>query len=382
VILSKRERYIAIGASTAALVFFLYQYMFNPLWERRAQAQSDSGSSRMKLQKIRSENNRNRATELKWEEMNKAGLRLDANTALGQLQHAAQQWAQEARLSISHRGDRPLVVEKRFQKIVLHVSSQSATMESISRFLWRVNTSGLPVRVTDLQIRPKREASEELTLEVAISTLSAIPDKDEKPTRTVVAARSPENRGDSRAFYDRYSVLWQRSIFSRYRPQPRNDYRPPVRPEQQYMLRGIVRLEPWEKEPGSHAAFIENGISGQIQRLHVGEAIARGKITAIEDSYIEYESGGRIDFIEIGMNLERGSQIVRNEPAPTTQPTGPGTPPFVGGGPPGGLGPTTPATPVTTPPAGGITGGSTEDIAAQMKKRREAELQGRQPQPQ
>lgn len=129
-----------------------------------------------KLQPLQRENRQSRATQIKWEEMNKAGLKLNANAAMGKLQHEILNWAKESRLSIAQRGDRPQG-DKQFQKVTVHVSA-SQTMQSISEFLWRVNAATFPIRVTDLQIRPKREGSEELMMDVGISTLCLVPEKE------------------------------------------------------------------------------------------------------------------------------------------------------------------------------------------------------------
>lgn len=111
--------------------------------------------------------------------------------------------------------------------------------------------------------------------------------------RNGIAAEST-NRADQRYFREHYGVIAQRNIFSRNRPTERRRERiSPVQPEQRYMLVGIVRLEEWESDKGPYAAYVENGRLGTTLRVYVGESIASGKITRIDEMLIDYESGGQ-----------------------------------------------------------------------------------------
>lgn len=120
-------------------------------------------------------------------------------------------------------------------------------------------------------------------------------------------AGDPAREEAQRAFYDRYAVVIERNIFSRDRPRrvvrpwevPREAEvrraEPP--PEDSLVLRGVVR------EGGVHTAFVEDLGTGKILKLKAGEAVARGRITAITIDGIVYERGEERTTVDIGRTL-------------------------------------------------------------------------------
>jgi len=201
------------------------------------------------------------------------------------------------------------------------------------------------------------------------------------------AAQDRGDRGDrgDRAFSDKYSTIWLRNIFVRDRSRitqgntgPRER---PFRPEQSYLLTGIVLVEPSETESPVFLAFIEDGRAGTTKRVKAGDFIVRGKVTQMTIDGLEYESDGRSTHIAIGMNFDGGSQIVRAAyGSPSTMPSSADSGSSSGGGDLAArlrarraqeLGESPPPTPsatgapaTTDPPA------SDSDIAERMRQRR------------
>lgn len=364
-ILSKRERLVAIIALVVAVGFGLEFYLVSPLMERRALADTNMAKFREKnVEPTQKRIRENRANEKRLAEMAAVGLDLDFNNAKFVLLQAVDNWGRESGLSISQRsGDRP-EQEKQFQKITLHLTT-TGNMASIARFLWRVNTAAIPARISDLQITPRREGTDDLQLQVSISTICFAPEVD-KFGRPVVSATTKPIRlparidgSDTRSLFSRYSVLWDRNIFSYTRrvegEVPVVDRGPPgPRPTETFALRGTTELKDIESTKGPYAALIENGNTGTTDRYYLGDTIAGGKVVNIGYDYVDFEIAGQIRHIEVGKNLEGGTQISRADALPTTMPSADGS---------------GSATPVT----GGITGGSVDSIAERMRQRRMAE---------
>jgi len=62
-------------------------------------------------------------------------------------------------------------------------------MNAIARFLWRVETAGIPIRLKELQLGSRKEGTDDLTLQLRLSTLyQATPSP--APTSGAAAARS------------------------------------------------------------------------------------------------------------------------------------------------------------------------------------------------
>jgi hypothetical protein len=111
-----------------------------------------------------------------------------------------------------------------------------------------------------------------------------------------------------------FKVIVERNMFSRQRgvrvERPdRNDggtqTPPPApNPESYYLLKGIVQ------EDGAFMAFVEDKRSGDILRLHEGDAVARGSIKSLNLDSLEYELEQRIVVVTMGHDLEGGQGTV------------------------------------------------------------------------
>src|SRR5688572_10824945 len=133
----------------------------------------------------------------------------------------------------------------------------------------------------------------------------------------------------SDAYASRYGVLSEKNIFLKDRSQPSTRPAPttqssPRDPERSVWLAGVVL------EEEGYRAYVENQNIGTVMRLAVGDAIARGKITAIEIDAVAYEANGHTTWIEMGRGFanqpiasagESLSDTVAAD-APTTAPAG------------------------------------------------------------
>ena len=116
----------------------------------------------------------------------------------------------------------------------------------------------------------------------------------------------------SQPSFDTYDVLSQRNMFLRDRPRPRVyherheptsrpadiDYTSPEAIERYTVLRGVVI------ENNELHAYVENTHTGDVRRLVPGDAIGNGHVTTIAIDAIGFESQGRLNWVEVGQNLQ------------------------------------------------------------------------------
>jgi hypothetical protein len=74
------------------------------------------------------------------------------------------------------RGER----EKDFAKMTFRASA-TGTMSQIGNFLWRMNTSAVPVRVGEMTLTTHKEGTDDLTLQLSISTIYLAADTENAP---------------------------------------------------------------------------------------------------------------------------------------------------------------------------------------------------------
>lgn len=105
-----------------------------------------------------------------------------------------------------------------------------------------------------------------------------------------VTSRAQESQTTVSALAEKYTIIFERNIFSRDRQpdQPAEADTPPPAPpappiEANYILRGI------SKELARIVAFIEQVDRGLIEKYELGSRIARGRITALTLDSLTYE---------------------------------------------------------------------------------------------
>lgn len=160
----------------------------------------------------------------------------------------------------------------------------------------------------------------------------------------------------------KFAVMVQRSIFSRDRGRPGSGQpdRPtttraaPLTAEQNVVFAGVLRVG------DAYAAFIENQTTRSTNVVHVGESLARGKVSEITLDSLTYEANGVTRRVEVGQNMagEQPSAVA------TTATTSPAGDVASGAQPPAGGDVAPAAAPTPLPP------GAASNTAEMMRQRR------------
>jgi Tfp pilus assembly protein PilO len=178
VVLSKRERYVAIGVLAAVGIFGLNYFFVDPLLASRSELDKKIAEKTDEARKEKKliDESRNKATT--WASMQNNGLRRkDASEAEAPVLSSIRDWAQDAGMVLSAVKPERSEKEKDFQKLTFRATG-SGRMSQIAWFLWRIQTSPIPVKVSDLQLSAHKEGTDELTLQIGISTACLLPDAD------------------------------------------------------------------------------------------------------------------------------------------------------------------------------------------------------------
>lgn len=79
--------------------------------------------------------------------------------------------------------------EHGYTTLAYHVSA-SGNMPAIAMLMYRIETAGIPLRVDDVQVAPRRDAGDELVVQMNVSTL-ARPDTGEQDTHVASTGGNP-----------------------------------------------------------------------------------------------------------------------------------------------------------------------------------------------
>ncbi len=173
--LSKRERYIAIAVVALGVFFLVYEFVLQPYFDRRDSIAADQKLVSGKLADADQLFAREHKLQPVWNEIKSGGLKTNRSLAESQAQQAVLDWARSAGVNVvSLKPERDQQVNQ-FQIINFHVQG-TGSMLSISNMLWSLETAKIPVRLNDLQITPRKEGTDDLTVQLTISTLCLPPE--------------------------------------------------------------------------------------------------------------------------------------------------------------------------------------------------------------
>jgi type II secretory pathway component PulM len=179
-ILSRRERYIVIGTVAVVGLLALDRLFLTPMLERRQVLDAQMRQATEEMTRANGLFTNSPRVNRKWNELTAQTLKTDGSNAESQIIRAVGDWAREAGLNLSsvkperaeavkpERGEKDKQVT--FMKITFRANA-TGNMAAISRFMWRLQTSKVPVRVTDLSITTLRDGVDDLSLDLGISTL-------------------------------------------------------------------------------------------------------------------------------------------------------------------------------------------------------------------
>jgi hypothetical protein len=190
VVISKRERYIAIGVGVAVGVLALNSVALTPYLDARTKIADDLAATNQKLADSDGLFNRQRALRPVWEKIEHAGLMTDAGDATIQARQAILDWVDGAGLFVAHFQLEPRSSQSgQFQVIIFHITV-NGPLYAISRLLWSTETAEIPLRVNEMQISPRKEGTDDLSVQLTISTLSMVPQAATPTARPGAAANT------------------------------------------------------------------------------------------------------------------------------------------------------------------------------------------------
>ncbi len=169
--LSRRELYIAIGTAIALALLALDRLLLTPYLERRSTLAADRQQAVAQLSQAQSLFDRQRKLRPIWATIQKSGLKADASAAESQAMHAILSWTQSAGVDLTTLKPERTTQEGPFQVSSFHVTA-TGPMAAVSRLLWAMETPDIPIRVNDVQISPRKEGADDLSVQLSVSTLS------------------------------------------------------------------------------------------------------------------------------------------------------------------------------------------------------------------
>lgn len=191
-VLSKRERYIGLTTLILVGAIGLHWLLVEPMLNR-------ASDLKVRIAEAIETGKQNDGTietadkaRKRWAEMSGRDMPRDASDA-DQMLNNLSDWAQDVGLSLSSVKPERTEKEKDFFKKTFRVAG-NGRMNEIGRFLYKIQTASVPVRITDLTINARKEGMDDLSLSVGVATIYPNPDADKNRAAPAAAVSLAEVR--------------------------------------------------------------------------------------------------------------------------------------------------------------------------------------------
>jgi hypothetical protein len=179
VVLSKRERIVVFSTGAVLALLALDRLAYTPLMERRAVVGTDLQAATVDLERAQNLSDNAPRMRRRWNDMVKAGLTPDTTENQSRALRALYDWSQDSGISlISLQPERVEEVPKHKELLQTRLRlSGTGSMSSVGKFLYRVQTAEIPLRVTHVDVTARPEGTDDLTINLIASTISQAPAK-------------------------------------------------------------------------------------------------------------------------------------------------------------------------------------------------------------
>ncbi len=190
--LSKREKLIAVGLSVTIALAIVWESAVSPYFDRLDELDAQYKTASDKRDEMLTLFARRKKLAEVWTEIKQGGLKSNASDAASQMQHAVIDW--ENASGVTETAFKPERTSDADQfSILSYRLTERGSMWAISKLLAKFETATIPVRVNEVQITPEKEGTDNLTLQLSISTLCL------RGTQTIAASGDGGgNTGDLR----------------------------------------------------------------------------------------------------------------------------------------------------------------------------------------
>ena len=168
--LTRRERIVIVLTAIVLSILALDRFVLTPLLEKYWAVGAEKQRLLGEMQRAERLLSSRRQVDSKWRHMLASGLRHNPAEAENQMMHALRDWSEDAGLRLSSLKPQRPTADADLQEITFDVTGQGA-MGSISRFLWRLTTTTIPIKLKAVELRSRKEGIDDLTVQLQLSTL-------------------------------------------------------------------------------------------------------------------------------------------------------------------------------------------------------------------
>ncbi len=170
-VLSKREKYIAIITAAVVLLVVLYSFVLTPVMDAGDRIGSEKERLVTQLEQAERIFDRREQLASQWTEMTAGGLGTDPSAIESRVLNAIRQWSEQCGLPLSTvKPDRDRRDGEDLREIMFSLAL-TGSIESVGRFLWEAENCDLPLRIKEFQLGSRGADGSALSLQIKLSAL-------------------------------------------------------------------------------------------------------------------------------------------------------------------------------------------------------------------
>jgi hypothetical protein len=172
-VLNKREKNIGIGAIAALVLLAVNSFVINPYFEKLKAIDDEMEIAGKSLSDAQALMGKQARLQKVYKQMEDGGLLRDQSHAQNQASSGLSEWAREAGIepnfpAASTTQDGPFMITK--TNVTFTVTGNDS-MRSLSRMLWALESTRIPIRLNDMSINAVHEGTDQLSVKLDVSVL-------------------------------------------------------------------------------------------------------------------------------------------------------------------------------------------------------------------
>ena len=170
-VLSKREKIIVILTTLVLLIFIMDRFIITPFMNSKESIRLEKQGLVNEMQDAARLFRHEKRVKSEWQEMINGGLEKDPSGTESKVLHTIRQLSQDCGLTISSiKPDRNRSESKILKEIIFNLSCKGS-MNSVGQFLWEIENSRLPLKITEIQLGAREEDGRDMSLQVKLSAV-------------------------------------------------------------------------------------------------------------------------------------------------------------------------------------------------------------------
>ncbi len=189
-VLSKREQIILLLAVIAVGLLIGNKFVYEPLRDKRAALCEERDQLKKELNEANLLLARQKRDTPQYRQLTTDGFKDDAD-ADNKVSTALNEWAQKCRLKISSTRPERTPTDKELQEMKW-MCSGTGTLEAAASFIWEIERSEMPIKITTMTIGSSSDAGELVSLTLGVSAVYPGTAKSKTATRAEAKTNDDE----------------------------------------------------------------------------------------------------------------------------------------------------------------------------------------------